>query len=529
MRLLSLTIMVLSCTLLIAQPYTTSITADMDWNGWQAAVFENGLITTTAVPAIGGRVMQYDLGDHHSIYHDHSLDGKTYTPVLNNNWYNFGGFKNWPSPQNGPGRWGWPPPPILDYGEYTYDLMKTNYDSAAMRFTSPVEQYRTPDLQFVREMTIYKNTSRVKMRQILINHGSSDQNCGIWDITQAIVNHPDDQDYENFWIYFTINPESVFGEEGVSTQRNSPSWVGEVAPGIYGTEFVPNAQKLFADPDQGWICYVDELEGVAYAKTFPIFEDKSYPDDEARIAVYNAGNYVEVEVMGPVEDIPANGGQIEFTIDWWAAKVFGPILHVNNVCAVNQFLTLAAGTLSGNYGVFHVGQVKSTFLDDAGLVIEEGQEMDVTPLENVAYSESVSIPEATARIELRIYTPEGAMIGTLDGADLDALTNVEASEYAKIASFELQQNYPNPFNPTTQIAYHLDTPGRVQLVVYDVTGRIIRLISDEMQNQGNYIRTWNSLDSQGHEVPAGIYLYHMRFVDSVNKVHTMTRKMTLIR
>ncbi len=40
----------------------------------------------------------------------------------------------------------------------------------------------------------------------------------------------------------------------------------------------------------------------------------------------------------------------------------------------------------------------------------------------------------------------------------------------------LEQNVPNPFNPATVIRYAVARPGQVELVVYDVTGRPVRVL-----------------------------------------------------
>ena len=282
-----------------------------NWNGWEAIIIQNGLISTATVPDIGARVMQYNLDGHISIYRDSSLNGKIFTPAADSPFRNFGGFKNWPSPQYGPGRWSWPPPPTLDCGKYTYEILADTPDSAAIKVTSPIEQWKAPNLRFERKMTIYKNSSRIKMEQFLLNTGSTIVNWGIWDNTQTIATHSGENDFKNFWVYFPINPNSVFGNDGVKYDQSSAGWTEKTAPGIYGCQFTPNSQKLFADPHKGWICYVDELNGVAFAKTFPIIEGAEYPDDGARIAVYMDARDVEVEVTGPVEDIPP-GGMISF-------------------------------------------------------------------------------------------------------------------------------------------------------------------------------------------------------------------------
>jgi hypothetical protein len=201
--------------LILGQDYSTSLENKSDWNGWEAIIIQNGLISTVTVPDIGARVMQYNLDGYVSIYRDSSLNGETYTPTASSPFHNLGGFKNWPSPQYGPGRWSWPPPPTLDCGKYTYEILADTPDSAAIKVTSPVEQWKAPNLQFVRKMTLYKNSSRVKMEQFLLNTGSTLLNWGIWDNTQNIATHPGENDYENFWIYFPVNPSSLFGSDGV--------------------------------------------------------------------------------------------------------------------------------------------------------------------------------------------------------------------------------------------------------------------------------------------------------------------------
>ena len=141
------------------------------------------------------------------------------------------------------------------------------------------------------------------MEQTIINEGSSPQQWSVWDITQSITQHGSSADFENFWVYFPINPDSRYGEDGVNIDLRgaanpSEGWVGEVAPGIYGVQYSPDYQKLFADSHIGWVCYVDEQDGYAYVKTFNIYEDANYPDDGAHVEIWlnNFPYYVDVEI-----------------------------------------------------------------------------------------------------------------------------------------------------------------------------------------------------------------------------------------
>ena len=128
-----------------------------------------------------------------------------------------------------------------------------------------------PGLVFERRAVIYKGTSRVKVEQTMVNTTSREMTWSIWDVTQAIVNHDGERDFENFWVYFPIKTEnSVFGPTGVKTSASSSAWKGEVAPGIYGVQFKAEGKKIFADSPEGWIAYVDERDGYTFVKVFDI-------------------------------------------------------------------------------------------------------------------------------------------------------------------------------------------------------------------------------------------------------------------
>jgi hypothetical protein len=386
--------------------------------GWDAVVLENGLITLAVMPRIGARVMQYDLGQHASIFVNERELGKFYEPTPDSLWNNYGGYKNWPAPQD---PWGWPPPPILDGAPYEARIEADTPDSVAVWVSSPKEQWRTPDLRFERRLSIYPGTSRVRVAQTLINEGEQTQRWSVWEITQAPVHHPGKEDFENFWVYFPLNPQSPYGARGVRTTMDTASaWTGQVAPGIFGVRFMPLNQKLFADAPEGWICYVDEKEGHTYARTFALFPGEEYPDQGATVEVWLNKDplYLEVEVVSPVVELAARGGRYTFVEDWWAAKVKGPILKVHEVGAIARRLRAGEGRFTGQYGVFHVGSARLVLLDDKGQVVQAGAEHPVTPLETFALDEAIKAPKEALRAELRVEDGQGREVGVLDDAEV---------------------------------------------------------------------------------------------------------------
>jgi len=65
--------------------------------------------------------------------------------------------------------------------------------------------------------------------------------------------------------------------------------------------------------------------------------------------------------------------------------------------------------------------------------------------------------------------------------------------------------YPNPFKHYSEVSYQLVRAARVSLCVYDVSGRLVRSLSDEVKDPGYYAVTWDSQDDHGRKVPAGVY------------------------
>jgi hypothetical protein len=57
---------------------------------------------------------------------------------------------------------------------------------------------------------------------------------------------------------------------------------------------------------------------------------------------------------------------------------------------------------------------------------------------------------------------------------------------------ELSDSYPNPFNPTTSINYGLQNDGRVEIMIYDASGRLVEELVNQNQTAGYHSITWNA-------------------------------------
>ena len=78
-------------------------------------------------------------------------------------------------------------------------------------------------------------------------------------------------------------------------------------------------------------------------------------------------------------------------------------------------------------------------------------------------------------------------------------------------TFSLSQNYPNPFNPSTNLEFGITNQGFVSLKVYDVLGKEVKTLVNEIKPAGRY-----KVEFDGSSLSSGVYYYRIEsgsFVD----------------
>ncbi|NQT38722.1 MAG: hypothetical protein HQ581_14600 [Planctomycetes bacterium] len=110
----------------------------LHYKGWKAFVLKNDLVRLHVVPDIGGRVIQYALGEKEFLWVNPALVGKT-SPQTgldpDGGWMNYGGDKLWPAPQGWDNDQQWPGPPdaVLDGQPYRAETAR---NAMLIRLTS---------------------------------------------------------------------------------------------------------------------------------------------------------------------------------------------------------------------------------------------------------------------------------------------------------------------------------------------------------------------------------------------------------
>ncbi len=98
----------------------------------------------------------------------------------------------------------------------------------------------------------------------------------------------------------------------------------------------------------------------------------------------------------------------------------------------------------------------------------------------------------------------------------DYLTDVAEGDKENLPfRFALAQNYPNPFNPSTTIVFQVPQEILVDIKVYDVLGREVTTLVQEVVKPGNHSIRWNASG-----IASGMYFYRMR-AGGFSTVHSM--------
>jgi hypothetical protein len=115
----------------------------------------------------------------------------------------------------------------------------------------------------------------------------------------------------------------------------------------------------------------------------------------------------------------------------------------------------------------------------------------------------VSYPQSIEREVAELQMSRFSRLAGLPSSSLMggvAKAGVATSVQKLPTEFRLSQNSPNPFNPTTTIQYQLPVESRVSLKVYDLLGREVATLVNEVQGSG-----FKSVEFAATSLASGVY------------------------
>jgi hypothetical protein len=131
-----------------------------------------------------------------------------------------------------------------------------------------------------------------------------------------------------------------------------------------------------------------------------------------------------------------------------------------------------------------------------------------------------------------IYANDGFMTvtATLQNAIPAQLTVVIGSPVGIDEEIELPenpvvfQNFPNPFNPATTVEFDLPEAAEVDLKIYDIRGRLVKILASREFQAGRNSVVWDGDDNSGSKVASGLYFYKFE-----SGTISMVKQMTILK
>ena len=182
----------------------------------------------------------------------------------------------------------------------------------------------------------------------------------------------------------------------------------------------------------------------------------------------------------------------------WAATVFHSELCYLDAAGIRQTLASSDDALNtdNSWAEYSVG------FDASTMPASVGKKLSVY-LDNVSPTGS-----SWCAIDLVRINANHAVVATSVSG-----TNMKPYE------FSLAQNYPNPFNPSTSISYTLKNNGKVRLAVFDLLGREVSVLANEIQTAGQH-----EVKFSANSLSSGVYFYKLQAGNQV-----ITKKMMLLK
>ena len=113
------------------------------------------------------------------------------------------------------------------------------------------------------------------------------------------------------------------------------------------------------------------------------------------------------------------------------------------------------------------------------------------------------------------------ILGWFDGT----LTGLDNQDFSSLNSNEYLESYPNPFNNETTLNIKVYKDSRISLNIYNIQGELIHtMIDDEYYTQGTYEFVWEGNNSNGNQIPNGIYFGVLHSVEQTNTIKLIISK-----
>jgi hypothetical protein len=258
-------------------------------------------------------------------------------------------------------------------------------------------------------------------------------------------------------------------------------------------------------------------------------------DGRFKITGLTAGTYVVLA--------GAKGYMAEYydnTRSWKKAQVF-KVDGATNLAEINFALAvqpvggyMIAGkvtTRTGEPAGFSLVAINAEGTAQAAAICEEDGQFCLAQIPGDQYDVNASTPgyeDSSLPASAPVTVGNGINMYGASITMVESTTTGVAATSAQPAIFALEQNYPNPFNPTTDIRFSLPGNARVQLVVYNVLGNVVKTLYNGTLPAGQHVIPWDGTNNSSERMASGIYVYRLEAQSELNAFQ-QSKRMILIK
>jgi len=310
---------------------------------------------------------------------------------------------------------------------------------------------------------------------------------------------------------------------------------------------LPYFSRIFVDPDNGWKQPTNYLlSGLDHAKGFAAY---LYPGDSLIMPVLNENDLLNYVPAGGKTEAVKGFGLVATLVDGQGNLLDGynemsvstggtaslPDLPVLNKSGMELGISRGGRTFcldrvkdDGLGKIWTMALANKNDKQQSGNYTVEFQGLEGLP---IGWEAWVDDPERGYGTDLGkvggvygVYS-QGNSVRSLRVLTGDrAFIKKHVVQTAPVA-FKLGQNYPNPFNPVTTVQYTVPdfTKGRgiaetrLSVTLYDIRGRMVRGLKDDVAQPGYHKVLWDGHDNKGKAVASGAYILRLIVRDKGGK------------
>ncbi len=261
-------------------------------------------------------------------------------------------------------------------------------------------------------------------------------------------------------------------------------------------------EKVFADSNK--IVFAIDVRGFGETTDDPSANESKHGNNEHRNAVISL--YIGKTLIGQrVEDIIKARKYLQTR-----SEVDPNQISIEGIGRASTSV-LHAAAIDSEFSAVKVRDIDTSWMD----IIENPTILNNMTHEIPSAMVYYDLPDLVNAISPRpvSYNPAAYVISDTTDTTTISIKNINNNVV-------LGQNYPNPFRNSTNIAYSIDQPANVSLVVYDLQGNIVKKLVDEYQAPDTY-----SLNIDQNSLQPGVYFYQLK----INGKREASKKMIVLR